>query len=231
MKELYKYYSTNDRLNGGNIPHALRFSFISDIGTNYYKQFTKEDSDKFRRDYDELKNKYIENAINNTSDWILDLLIWQEYLRIYDRIKFRKGVGFYKGRTGTCIPGDKLYILPDGNISICEKVYRNDLIIGNVVDGLNYPEIIKIISNYNSMLDKQCKNCNISSLCDMCYTHLIEEGKFLFNKDICERRRKNFMEKFSEIIYIEKRNPGFFENKINSRILENRRSKNQIIDY
>lgn len=221
LRVLYEHYMKNDRINGGCMPHLLRVSQIFDIGTDYYNQFTIEEKTKFINDLKWLEDTYKELAIKGESNWFLDLMVGQELLRIYDRPKFNQNRGLYY-IDGCCVPGEKIYVHPNGDFGICEKVAIDDFIIGNIEEGLNYKKISSIIKSMNNMMFNQCKNCNVSSLCSVCYAQLTNSKKIDFSKSLCESRKNSYLHKLSIVYEINSKNPRFFKDKIAKAINRNK---------
>lgn len=212
--KLYDHYKKNDRLEYGKIPHVLRLSYIFNQDSNYYEQFSKDEINKFALQYKQLRDKYIELSINNQQDWFLDLLIGQEFLRIIDRIKFNSAISFY-GKSGCCVPGDKIFVYQDGRYGICEKVCIDGIDIGNVDNGLDIEKIKNYMKFFDEATQKKCKECPISQLCSLCYVNLNKEGELALDNEFCENQKRYIIDMFKDIIYIEEKNPGFWERKIN----------------
>lgn len=230
LHKLYDFYKQNDRMNGGIIPHLLRISRIFDIGTDYYDQFTIEEREAYINSYKELEGKYVELALADKSDWFLDLLIGQELMRVYDRMRFSKNQGYYFNN-GCCIPGEKIYVQPDGSLGICEKVCFNNLSIGNVDSGIDLEAVVNIVNNMNKMLYSTCKDCSLSSLCSICYAYLLSPDKLGISANECQNRHASFTHTLSLIHKIENANKGFFERKINEAIRKNKEAQlSQILD-
>lgn len=218
LKKLFEHYMANDRINGGHIPHLLRVSQIFDIGTDYYDQFTESDKKSFISGLQWLEDLYIKLAKNGHENWFLDLMIGQEFMRLYDRPKFSKGSGYYY-LNSCCLPGEKIYVYPNGDFGICEKVGIEDLVIGNVETGLDFKVITNIINTMNRLMYSQCKDCGISSLCTVCYAQLTSTNEIGFSESMCENRKKSIFHKLSTIFEIEAKNPQYFKEKV-QRIVE-----------
>lgn len=220
LYKLYDFYSKNDRMNGGEVPHVLRFSYIFDQNSDYYEQFSDEDRESFKRKLDQLKKKYIELAINEKKDWILDLLIGQEYIRMADRIKFNTSTNYYIAG-GCCIPGEKLFVYQDGTYGICEKVCIDGIDIGNVNTGISYEKIAKQVKSMRVAQEKRCKNCNISSLCTLCYVNINSQGDLDLNNSFCKDKIRYYEDVFKDIVYIEENNPGYWERLVKKQAKKN----------
>lgn len=213
LLELYRYYMENDRMNGGMIPHLLRISLINDVGTDYYKQFSSAEKYTFINQFQTLENKYIELACKGNHNWFLDLLIGQELIRIFDRPKFITSNGYYC-MNGCCLPGDKVYVLPDGRFGICEKVTVKEFDIGNVNTGINFDKVIALINNVNTLMYEKCSKCELFTACSICYSHCISWDKLGISTDTCEHRKYNFRHKIEVIQKILQNCPEFFNDTI-----------------
>jgi len=220
LVKLYDFYKQNDRMSSGIIPHVLRFSFIFNQGSDYYNQFTKEEKEKFNYQLNLLREKYVSMAVKEERDWILDLLIGQEFIRLIDRVKFSSGIQFYR-KGGCCVPGEKIYVYQDGRYGICEKVCCENIDLGNVYTGLDLNKIVKQMKNYDETVYKKCKDCPVSNICDLCFVNLNSSGELNLEENFCEKRKKYFESMFRLIIYIEKENPGYWERMINKQSKNN----------
>lgn len=230
LMELYDFYKKNDRMEGGVVPHLLRVNFVNDLGTNYFEKFDEYDIQKYRSTYSFLLEKYIELAISDKTDWFLDIFIGQDLINFYDRARYVNKLGHYC-KMGSCVPGDKIYVLPDGKYSICKKVCFDTLCIGDVDMGINYNKVEEIMKIFNEVLLKQCGDCDISSLCPVCYSHLISVKKLGIKEKDCTNRRKHFKNIVSIIEKIITKNPNFFEKRIIRICKENYKNKTNRVDY
>lgn len=221
LSELANFVEKYDRQNNGIFPHLQKLTMINDIDTSYYKQFTEEDVEFYKKNINDLRKEYIHNAINNKKQRIVvHHLIGSEILFLYDRIKFINQSN-YCTICSNCTPGEKLYITPTGDFYICEKVPENEkYIVGNVSEGININKINDLITSYNNDILKKCKNCNIRRLCSMCFAQTIisDDNKFTIpnEKQACELRKEYITNRLKDMVYIMKNNPSYFENELNS---------------
>ena len=81
--------------------------------------------------------------------------------------------------TGTCYPGRKLTVAPDGNYYTCERV-NYDHPIGNVKTGLDSELIKELLHAYNEALP-DCNRCWARNLCTNCYSTVTRENGFDFS--------------------------------------------------
>lgn len=223
LKKLYNFYKSNDRINKGKIPHLLRISFINDVNTIYFNRFEDKQIEKFNKDLNELIELYINKSIRNENDWFLDLFIGEEIIRFIDRPKFITN-GFYMVN-GACVPGQKIYVNTLGDYSICEKICIDDLKIGDVYKGLDIDKIVNIMIDYNNLLENKCGQCPVSSLCTICYTHLISKDKIGLSKKHCENKLSSASKLIEIYNRIERENPGFYNELIHRRLRKNYKEK------
>jgi uncharacterized protein len=101
--------------------------------------------------------------------------------------------------TGTCIPGNKIAVYPDGSLHCCERI-NSHFPIGNIDKGIDLQLIEEIISKYINQLYTDCHKCPITRLCGICMAMVGDEGHF--RKDppnICQQRLENIAHNFEEL--------------------------------
>lgn len=202
------------------MPHLLRVSQIFDLGTDYYDQFSSEHRDQFAMDYRYLEQEYIRLAKNGDSNWFLDLMIGQELLHAFDRPKFGNIGGLYVVN-GCCIPGEKIYVYPDGTFGVCEKVGLDDIKIGDIKHGLDFKRISHLINKMNRIMSDFCGNCNMSSICSVCFSQLVSPDSLGLTAQKCALRKAAFFHCIEVIAEIERANPNFFATKVNTLVKRN----------
>lgn len=225
--KLYEFYMKNDRMQGGEIPHLLRISRINDTDTDYYNQFTSEDIQKYISGLSKLEEMYLESVTNNEENWFLDMMVGQELLRIYDRPRFTNLGGYYYVN-GCCIPGEKIFVLPDGQYGVCEKVCIDDLYVGNVEQGLDCQKIADLMNHMNELMKERCNHCECSSLCTVCYANLTDKDTIGFSEELCEAKRRNFRHSLRMLNKINEINPGHFESRIEKNTYNSIRAEDTI---
>jgi uncharacterized protein len=113
--------------------------------------------------------------------------------------------------TSTCLPGDKLCVVPNGDIQICERAIG--LKIGSLEHGLDFELIAKLIAEYNNAITSHCEGCPVTRLCGACFATFWSGEKFQFPwegfcKDFILEARSNLEDLFSVL----EANPTFFDN-------------------
>ena len=99
---------------------------------------------------------------------------------------------------------------PEGEMYSCwNEVGKNDMIIGNIIDGsINKPLLAKYISGINPLYSQKCKNCFYLPICGGGCPYDQVQKKY-FNKNIeicCKFKGKKTLEKLLEIHYEIKEN-------------------------
>ncbi len=99
--------------------------------------------------------------------------------------------------TGTCFPGGtKLYVDSRGRFHICEKI-NSKFPIGDVDNGIHHDKIRKIFSKWNEeILRNRCWECQMWSLCDVCFASVTKGEAFEFKCSQDEYKR--FLRRFIE---------------------------------
>lgn len=188
-------------------------SMISAIETDYYEQFSKKEKDRFFAQYNALKEKYLrlskENKISMKYRGLLMSLFAMSYLEFANHsvCAQKRPIGF--PYSGSCVPGEKIYVTLDGNIHICEKMNTN-FPIGNLSDGLNYDRMAEF-ENAINVHQKKCSNCNISRLCGLCFSQMVSGDKLVLNENYCIERREQVQEMLTEYTEIMEQSPDNFD--------------------
>lgn len=188
---------------------------ISNVNTNYYEQFTKKDFDLFKRKLNKYKKIYINQSIKNeNTDPILKILFEYELILLYDRMKFVIPNSMYKFQLGLCTPGDKIFLLPNGNFSLCEKVPEfSEFIIGNVNVGLDYKLIKKLIEKTNNDFFKNCNHCPIQNNCMYCFSIMKknDNDEFYIDTKLCKLAYKSKVTQLSDMVTLIKNDSKIFD--------------------
>lgn len=205
----------NDDIDRYILSRIVKITPISNQYTDYYDGFSVEEKMDYRKRLKKMNNEYIERVIKSeeASD-ISKILFEYDMILIYDRQKYTFDSGYYKVPRGLCLPGDKLFLLPDGSLTLCEKVASCDsFIIGNVNTGLEYTKIENLINKMNKISTECCENCNISKLCYLCYSSAnIKDENFLLSDTICNNIREDMCRKMADFVYVNKKNKSYLRN-------------------
>ncbi len=109
--------------------------------------------------------------------------------------------------SGTCVPGEKMYVSTDGTVHMCEKVNPR-YSIGNVNSGgLDAKKIADITNEYNREISTHCRNCEISKLCSLCFKAFGGADGFVYDENICNTLREHVRETLSEYAELLEKRP------------------------
>jgi len=79
---------------------------------------------------------------------------------------------------GCCIPGNrKVFVTAEGEYRICERAYGVPA-IGSVRQGMDLPQIQRLIEEYSAASRRDCVQCWAVGLCSLCFADAYENGKF-----------------------------------------------------
>ena len=167
---------------------------VSEVGTDYYKQFTHDDYEKYCQQKSLLWKEYLqylmhEKPISPYTKSLFDLAIIGIYFR--PRLNDVRFPPFPVG--SCCVPGMKMAVRPDGKIDICERV-NGTFPIGHLETGLNFDRIEELIHKYNNKVTENCFNCPMTRLCNLCFALSNTNGSFEIPTGYCESMRKTFLD-------------------------------------
>lgn len=160
-------------------------SQVNPTNTTYYSQFNKTDDLNFQLSAEKLKNDFFEAEKQKKYGHYKKYSIFTKY-------------GIFKLRTlgpapviqKTCVIGSRMAVDPDGKIYICERV-NQQLPFGDVFNGIDYKRMYNISYEFNRIRKKQCSDCNVSRLCDVCYSHFVDQESLKFNNDFCIQKKQS----------------------------------------
>ncbi len=179
-------------------------SHISDRNKSYIKQ--KEYL--FKIYYDAVINESI-NTIPGAN--FLHALFDAPFYRLQNRIHYRSlNKSHYPN--SICIPGEnKLFVNTKGEFFICEKLdsYTE---IGNLENGLDVNNIIRIIDEYSKNCNEFCLDCWLVRLCPLCFKDAIRGNVFdeEMKKQKCEEVKISYSKAFKEYNMILEKNKNAF---------------------
>ena len=190
----------------------VKFSQISSSYTDYYNQFTTADEQRFREQMTALRKEFLATAKNGTlaDDGFLFAMFGTEYTELSFHSMPREVRPSFLPYTAACIPGDKIYVTPDGKYHICERV-PHDMPIGDVDHGFDYAAIVELLELYNRDVCKHCPDCPISRMCGICFSSVRTEHTFKPVAGYCSAMVNRCKEKMSELTQLLESNPGLME--------------------
>ncbi len=141
------------------------FNQVNPYFTDYYNRFSEDDRRHFREGVNEIKDALRNDTLRY--DPVTNFCITSPYrLHLLRRILNTPGRSEIPA-TSTCLPGEKLCVLPDGRLQPCEKAPGLD--VGTVETGLNFEAISELIHRYNQVIVSNCRGCPMLQLCKTCF--------------------------------------------------------------
>lgn len=202
---------------------VVALNMISSTETDYYNQFSEEQIAKFNEDFMKLQTEF--NEVATKGDILKDCyysihmpLFAYGYFQLNNHSLLstppRKVLPF----TGSCVPGEKIFIASDGAIHICERI-TNKFSIGDLENGLDYNKMAEITNVLNAN-QKKCKKCDISRLCNICFSQITCGDKLIIDHNLCKERKKQCEISLKSYIDIMEENPEEFIRVTSNHIVE-----------
>lgn len=179
---------------------------------NYYNDFTEDDFQSFMKSYNEVKMEFFKQAeksgINKES------FLYRVFGSMYGDFAYHTVLNEryvdVKPYTGTCIPGEKIYVATNGDFKICEKI-NSSYKVGNVDSGLDLEAVSNVLNDYNKNICVSCSTCPISRLCKMCFKDFETQGNKDKKDSICKGEIEKMKGALTEYVSLLETNPTLFE--------------------
>lgn len=188
---------------------CLNLAQVSPVNTTYYEDFSDEQIEKFFAGYKLLENEfydYIKSTDKSFNDkirkriYMLDLLFSRKCMNIIVRQLFESNNPASQ-YTGTCVPGERIFLDVDGYYHPCEKISRSRN-IGNISTGLNFSGIAEYMNEFNKEIISSCSSCGIKKMCPVCYNTFLKNGKFIKDGTVCKNNCESFENTFAHYCYL-----------------------------
>jgi uncharacterized protein len=215
LQEVRDFFRSHDRFQ----KRLMVFSQVSPHFTNYYSRFAPEQSLAFSQAANAIKSDmFREGARYGHNDAMLDFLFGLPlYLCQSRRILGNSGRPGIPS-TSTCLPGEKLCVVPTGAIEVCEKA--PGLRIGTVETGLDFGLIKETIDSYNHTITSNCATCPITRLCGTCFATFWSGSAFRFpSPKFCHARTSSATSVLEDLYSLLEVNPSYFSD---SRTIDER---------
>ncbi len=188
MEKVIEFFDNNhDLLN----PYVVRYNKVGDFG-EYYNNCDLVNN-KLNTSFKNLYNRF-QNVFSKGDKKLLTPALKSLYSNLCLLTYKQKFIN--TDRKELCIPGTKIAVAPDENLYVCERV-NQACPIGNLDDGLSMDKVNHLCNQFIEIINKECCNCNLSRLCDVCYSHMINEGDLCFNKDSCQNYKQSIKNSLS----------------------------------
>lgn len=190
------------------------------FGTTYYSQFAASDFERMRSQYKELSTHFARlmrvDELSNEDKLrrrFLYALVGRGALQPFLKTVFKEegAASSPLPYTGSCVPGDKLFVDYQGVFYACEKITRN-VPIGNLDQGFDYSAIAKIIGDiHENVIAKGCSTCAIRNTCSLCLQSFLPGGDVVKNPTDCGAARQGFADSLSRGYGLAEQNPAWIE--------------------
>lgn len=188
---------------------------VSQINPNhstYYERFTPEQIGRFLERVEAFHASYIAAARENRIEK-------GSFLHSYLGVAFA-GFAFHPitterrpsflPYTGTCVPGEKLYVATDGTLHMCERINPH-FPIGNIAEGIDYERVAKIVDRYNKEVCAGCPDCPITRFCDRCFATTATERGFALPDGHCQRMAESIRKSLVEYVDVAELRPDLLD--------------------
>nr|WP_165444755.1 radical SAM protein [[Pseudopropionibacterium] massiliense] len=172
-------------------PELVPFSVtpVNPFDTLYYEQFTAGEKERLITQHREMLNLFIRVMTDpaDASDLgqrrflyaLVGRSLLQPFLKTHEREETDRIIQY----TGTCVPGDKIYVAVDGRLHACERV-EHSRPIGTVEDGLDFESIASLVNELRALM-KGCTACDIRNSCGSCLQTFLSGAVLRRNEGIC----------------------------------------------
>lgn len=186
---------------------VAKHAFIDGTNTTYFDRFTPADWEKFNNNKRKFKDRYILAVTPFSKDEFISYSVGVGYMEFAFHIMYGDKRNSITPYSGTCVPGEKMYVSTDGTVHMCEKVNPR-YSIGNVNSGgLDAKKIADITNEYNREISTHCRNCEISKLCSLCFKAFGGADGFVYDENICNTLREHVRETLSEYAELLEKRP------------------------
>lgn len=187
-------------------------SQVDQDNTDYYAQFCQDDISRFAAHYEGFRQLYAEKVKK-------DDLAPGTFLHSFIGVSFA-GFAFHPVTierrpdflpyTSTCVPGEKLYVTPDGNLHMCERI-GHQYAIGSLEAGVDYTRVADLITQYNQKVCQACPECPVTRLCNRCFASMATTDGFRRNAESCERLKASVADTLVKFVDIAEVRPNFVD--------------------
>lgn len=180
--------------------------------SDYYDQYLPEDESRFWNGYAEVKKRFFDSVKEHRIN--RDSFEYHYFSAIYSTLAYHRMILEESPRirpwTGTCIPGEKLYVATNGDIKICEKA-GHLAVIGDIWKGLDCGAVADVLEKYRKATSSKCAACPVSRLCQLCFKDVQSEEGSGFRMDQCGVHRNALKRALSEYMTLLEYSPELFD--------------------
>lgn len=192
--------------------HLTSLSLVESRDTTYYSLFTEEVRDEYFSKLHFMSRLFESNLSTgqveeNLRGVLMPLVALPFHIFQHHSVSAKDEEGLIP-YSGTCMPGDRIYVDVHGDFCICEKI-NSSFKIGDINHGLDTKQIAHIINRYNEEL-KKCSNCPISRVCSVCYAKLCKGEEMCLDDEFCHKEIANYTKLITRYINFMEQYPRAF---------------------
>lgn len=205
LLELESFFNKNDLF-------VARCTPVDDTNTTYYEQFTNEDILNYFEKDKIIKDKFQKLAVegNIQDNKFLFSMLGASYMEFAFHPVINDRRPWFSPYSGTCMPGEKLFVSVNGDIHVCERVNQN-FPVGNIYDGFDFERAAEIVNEFNEAILDKCKNCCVSKFCNLCFSKCFTDKKISLPDDYCKNHEENIKSMLIDYINILEGKSDVFE--------------------
>lgn len=175
MERVIQFFDENGAMFS---PYSVTYNKVGNYGTTYYDGYDLSNN-LLNTSFSKLHKKFFSEILKENTRFFTPAIksLYKSLCFVSYNSKF-----INLNRKEMCIPGSKMAVAPDGKIYMCEKV-NQACSIGDLTSGISVDKINEIANKYYKIINKNCANCRVSRLCDICYSHLIKDDDLCFSKE------------------------------------------------
>lgn len=204
VEEVERFFAAQE----DRLPPSIFVNQINSHNTDWYDRYSTEERDRLLRSRDRIRQRFKEAKVKGeeVSSYMAALVgfnitMAQIRPRAYDtRPDF---IPF----SGTCMPGEKVAVHPDGHIDMCERV-NGTYPIGHLADGgIDYSRLQHMIERYREQVLYDCPGCPVTKHCDICFYRVEDDQDFRRIDSYCEAIVQGARQRLSDYVSILEMNP------------------------
>lgn len=190
--------------NQENIPELSRLSLVNDYFSEWYSQFSIEEKDRFITNKTKIGNDVLYKLSNGEKLEPIERLLYSGvFMEVLNRSINTSLSSFrppFMRFTGSCIPGTKLCVHPNGEFHCCEKINATRK-IGDVYNGIDIDLIAEMLKDYMDVMAPTCSRCPVQRLCPICFTACLDGNGNFTRSQIgdCKNVLKSMQDKFTYV--------------------------------
>lgn len=194
------------------LPPIKIISFLKDLESSAFHQAYPFDRNLYHRRINNIYEFYFEQKLKGARykpGQFLYRFIEEGLEEMYRRLHSfsRQSQDWY---TGTCAPGRKMAISPDGTISMCERV-NNSFPIGHVNTGIEEKLQLQVLNEYFQNCP-DCGKCWARNLCNLCIAATCCNDGFEVERR-CKDQKSSILEGLHLLYSILERKPRAFDSE------------------